>query len=59
MTNTCLLPPRPIGRGLSVNPRESTGALIWALGSTKKKKEESEIRKNKMSGLECRLYLHL
>ena len=45
MTNTCLLPPRPIGRGLSVNPRESTGALIWALGSTKKK-EESEIRKN-------------
>ena len=29
-----LLPPRPIGRGLSTNPRGSAGALTCTLGST-------------------------
>lgn len=30
---TYLLPPRPIGRGLSTNPLESAGALTCTLGS--------------------------
>ena len=29
-----LLPPRPIGRGLSTNPLVSAGALTWDVGST-------------------------